>query len=94
MIYDFIEGGQRLWKQFKQLLKDCEYYMMKAAKRQGSKTLMGKNAGTEFVESIFGRDRYLETTERLMNKLRVWTMRFDVNCEDILRRPVVRGDPF
>lgn len=94
MIYDFIEGGQRLWKQFKQLLKDCEYYMMKAAKTQGSKTLMGKNAGTEFVESIFGRDRYLETTERLMNKLRVWTMRFDVNCEDILRRPTVRGDPF
>ncbi|KAK5947299.1 hypothetical protein PMZ80_001449 [Knufia obscura] len=94
MIYDFIEGGQRLWKQFKQLLKDCEYFMMKAAKKQGSKTLMGKNAGTEFVESIFGRDRYLEDTERLMNRLRVWTMRFDVNCEDILRRPTVRADPF
>jgi len=91
MIYEFIEGGQRLWKSFKSLLKDCEYFMMKAAKTQGSKTLMGKNAGTEFVESIFGKDRYLETTERLMNKLRVWTMRFDVNCEDILRRPSVRS---
>lgn len=94
MIYDFIEGGQRLWKQFKQLLRDCEFFMLKAAKTQGSKTLMGKNAGTEFVDSIFGKDRYLETTERLMNKLRLWTMRFDVNCEDILRRPSVRADPF
>lgn len=94
MIYDFIDGGQRLWKQFKQLLKDCEYFMMKAAKTQGNKTLMGKNAGTEFVDSIFGKDRYLETTERLMNRLRLWTMRFDVNCEDILRRPSVRADPF
>ncbi|KAJ9656132.1 hypothetical protein H2198_005188 [Neophaeococcomyces mojaviensis] len=91
LIYDFIEGAQKLWKQFKDLLKDCEYYMMKAAKKQGNKTLMGKNAGTEFVESIFGRERYLETTERLMNKLRVWTTRFDVNCEDILRRPSVRS---
>ena len=92
MIYEFIEGGQRIWKAFKQLLKDCEYYMMKAAKQQGSKTLMGKNAGTEFVESIFGRERYLDTTERLMNRLRLWTMRFDVNCEDILRRPSVRPE--
>lgn len=92
MIYEFIEGGQRIWKAFKQLLKDCEYYMMKAAKKQGSTTMMGKNAGTEFVESIFGRERYLETTERLMHRLRVWTMRFDVNCEDIVRRPSVRPE--
>lgn len=91
MIYEFIDGGQRLWKTFKALLKDCEYFMMKAAKQQGSKTLMGKNAGTEFVDSIFGKERYLENTERLMNKLRVWTMRFDVNCEDILRRPSGRS---
>lgn len=92
MIYEFIEGGQRIWKAFKQLLKDCEYFMMKAAKKQGSTTMMGKNAGTEFVESIFGRERYLEITERLMHRLRVWTMRFDVNCEDIIRRPSVRPE--
>jgi len=89
-IYDFIDGGKKLWRQFKDLLKDCEYFMMKAAKKQGNKTLMGKNAGTEFVDSIFGRERYLETTERLMNRLRVWTMRFDVNCEAILKHPSVR----
>lgn len=92
MIYEFIDGGQRLWKNLKQLLKDCEYFMLKAAKAQGSKTMMGKNAGTEFVASFFGKDRYLEDTERFMHKLQLWNMRFDVNCEEILRRPPPRAN--
>jgi hypothetical protein len=88
MVEDFIESGGRLWAKFKQLLKACEHYMWRAAKRDGSKGVsMGKNAGTEFVDSIFGRDRELENTEKLMNSVRLWNMRFDANCEDILRRP-------
>ncbi|KKY14925.1 putative vegetative cell wall protein gp1 [Phaeomoniella chlamydospora] len=88
MVVDFIESGSRLWVKFKDLLKECERYMWKAAKREGGKGVsMGKNAGTEFVESIFGRDRQLETTEKLMNSIRLWNMRFDANCEEILRRP-------
>ncbi|KIX04352.1 uncharacterized protein Z518_05220 [Rhinocladiella mackenziei CBS 650.93] len=87
-VEDFIISGQRLWEKFKGLLKDCEHYMLKAAKRDGTKT-MGKKAGTEFVDSIFGRDRHLEATERIMNQIRLWNMRFDVNCEDTLRRPSV-----
>jgi hypothetical protein len=88
MVEDFIESGSRLWQKFKVLLKECERYMWKAAKREGSKGVsMGKNAGTEFVDSIFGRDRELENTEKLMNSIRLWNMRFDANCEDILRRP-------
>ena len=88
MVEDFLESGTRLWQKFKELLKECERYMWKAAKREGGKgVLMGKNAGIEFVESIFGRDRKLETTEKLMNNVRLWNMRFDANCEDILRRP-------
>ena len=53
----------------------------------GGGVSIGKNAGTEFVDSIFGRDRELENTEKLMNSIRLWNMRFDANCEDILRRP-------
>lgn len=88
MVEDFLEGGERLWSRFKNLLKTCEQYMWKAAKREGSKGVsMGKNAGCEFVESIFGRDRLLEDTEKMMNSIRLWNMRFDANCEDILRRP-------
>ena len=88
MVEDFIESGSRLWQKFKDLLKECERFMWKAAKREGSKGVsMGKNAGIEFVESIFGRDRQLEITEKLMNSVRLWNMRFDANCEEILRRP-------
>jgi hypothetical protein len=89
VVEDFLESGERLWGRFKKLLKGCELYMWKAAKREGGKgpVSMGRNAGCEFVESIFGRDRELENTEKLMNSIRLWNMRFDANCEDILRRP-------
>lgn len=89
MMEDFLESGDRLWSRFKKLLKACEEFMWKAAKKSGSKgsVKMGKNSGCEFVDSIFGRDRELEKTEGLMQSIRLWNMRFDANCEDILRRP-------
>jgi len=89
MLESFLESGERLWTRFKKLLKACEHYMWKAAKREGGKgtVMMGRNAGCEFVDSIFGRDRELENTEKLMHSIRLWNMRFDANCEDILRRP-------
>ncbi|KAJ5218712.1 uncharacterized protein N7498_000811 [Penicillium cinerascens] len=89
VVEDFLESGDRLWTRFKKLLKACEMFMWKAAKREGGKgpVSMGRNAGCEFVDSIFGRDRELENTEKLMNSIRLWNMRFDANCEDILRRP-------
>ncbi|KAL4748964.1 hypothetical protein BDW72DRAFT_143503 [Aspergillus terricola var. indicus] len=86
-VEDFLESGKRLWKRFKKLLQTCEQFMWKAAKREDGKSVsMGRNAGCEFVESIFGRDRELENTEKLMNSIRVWNMRFDANCDDILRK--------
>ena len=89
LLEDFLESGDRLWARFKALLKVCEEYMWRAAKKEGAKgaVRMGKNSGTEFVDSIFGRDRKLEETESLMQSIRLWNMRFDANCEDILRRP-------
>lgn len=89
MVEDFLESGERLWLRFKKLLKACEHFMWRAAKREGgSKSVsMGKNSGCEFVASIFGRDRELENTEKLMNSIRLWNMRYDANIEDILRRP-------
>ncbi|KAI9888764.1 MAG: hypothetical protein M1814_006458 [Vezdaea aestivalis] len=90
MVEDFLEGGERLWTRLKKLLKACEEYMWKAAERKtakGKAVSMGKNSGCEFVDSIFGRDRELENTEKLMTGMRLWSMRFDANCEEILRRP-------
>ena len=89
MVGDFLESGDRLWARMKKLLKICEEFMWKVAKKEGSKgaVKMGKNSGCEFVDSIFGRDRELEKTEKLMTSIRLWNMRFDANCENILRRP-------
>jgi hypothetical protein len=90
MVEDFLQSGERLWIRFAKLLKVCEDYMWKAAKKESGEKKpisMGKNSGREFVESIFGRDRELEKTEKLMTGMRLWSMRFDANCEDILRHP-------
>ena len=90
MVEEFLESGERIWIRFKKLLKVCEEYMWKAAKRENKDkkpVQMGKNSGCEFVNSIFGRDRELQNTEKLMAAMRTWGMRFDANCEDILRNP-------
>lgn len=88
MVDDFIESGERLTDKLKKLLKACETPMLKAGRKPGRDTSqLGKNAGTEFVDSIFGRDRELEATEKFMSSIRLWNLRFDANCEDILRRP-------
>ena len=95
MMEDFLESGDRLWGRLKRLLKACEEYMWRAAMREGAhrpgtkkgEVKMGKNSGCEFVETIFGRDRRLEETETLMTGVKLWGVRFDTNCEVILRRP-------
>ncbi|OBT41653.1 hypothetical protein VE00_07667 [Pseudogymnoascus sp. WSF 3629] len=89
MINDFIESGERLMDKLKKLLKSCEGPMLKVGKRLGSKEppLLGKNSGVEFVDSIFGRDRQLDHTEKFMASIRLWNLRFDANCEDILLYP-------
>lgn len=90
MVEDFLESGERLWVRFARLLRVCEDFMWKAAKKEtGEKkpATMGKTSGSEFVESIFGRDRELEKTEKLMTGMRLWSMRFDANCDEILHNP-------
>lgn len=93
MVEDFLKSGECLWARFDGILKVCEGYMWKTVEEEsGGKKLisMGDNSGSEFVETIFGRDRQLDVTERLMTGMRLWSMRFDANCEDILRYPSAR----
>jgi hypothetical protein len=89
MVEDFLESGERLWIRFAKLLKVCEDYMWKAAKQEtGEKPVsLSKNSGIEFVESMFGKHRELEKTEKMMRGIRLWNIRFDANCEEILRYP-------
>lgn len=88
-VEEFLAAGDVLWARFKKLVKTCEEFMWKTAKREGKKgpVTMGKNSGCEFIDAIFGRDRKLEETEELMQRIRTWNVRFDKHCEDILRHP-------
>ena len=88
MVEDFLKSGDRLWGRLSALLRACEAYMWGPASKGQSKgsARMSKNAGCEFVDAMFGRDRELEKTESLMQSIRLWDIRFDANCEDILRR--------
>ncbi len=87
LVKDFLISGQSLWTRFKELLKTCEDFMWKAAKREGSKgtVKMGKHSGCEFVDTMFGRDREMEETEALMQRIRHWTMNFDAKCDEVLK---------
>lgn len=94
LVEDFLESGERLWDRFGKILKACEEYMWRVARKEAGRknsssaaVAMGAKSGCEFVDSIFGRDRKLEETEKLMTGMRLWSMRFDANCEDILRHP-------
>ena len=50
--------------------------------------ILGKNTGVAFVDSMFGSDRELCKTEKMMTGMRLWSMRFDAHCEGILRYPL------
>lgn len=83
----YLRSGDKIWGKNKMLLETCEKYMWKGAKKDGDKVSMGEKSGVEFVKTIFGRDRELERTEKLMASIGLWNLQFDTNCEDILRRP-------
>jgi hypothetical protein len=85
LVEEFIEAGERLTEKLRSLLKACEAPMLKSAKRKQAG--LGKNAGVEFVETLFGRDRELDKTEKFMQNVRLFNLRFDANCEEILRNP-------
>jgi hypothetical protein len=91
MVEDFILSGERLSDKLRKLLKSSEAPMLKSSSKHKSKdqvaSQLGKNAGIEFVETLFGRERELERTEKFMQNVRLWNLRFDANCEEIIRNP-------
>ena len=90
MIEDFIESGERLTGKLKKLLRVCEVSMVKGGRKKSKeeeKVELVKNAGCEFVDALFRKEGQLAATEKLMSSFRLWNLRFDANCEDILKRP-------
>lgn len=85
-----LESGHRLRVTLKKLIQACETHQAKVDDGHKNKELQPeKDLDIGFIDSIFGRDRQLENTEKLMAGIRLWNLIFDANCEDILRRPHV-----
>lgn len=85
LLKTFSSSGHRLWARFNELIQDCENYMWNAAEREiasGEPVRMGDDSALEFLDTIFGRERSLERTEKLMMAMRLWILRFDANCDD------------
>ncbi|CZR54718.1 uncharacterized protein PAC_04602 [Phialocephala subalpina] len=83
-VQEFLEGGDRLKDRLRKLLKACEKPMLKC-ERSGLDGKLGKEAGRAFVDFFFGRDELLESVEEYIALVRLWSWRFDVNCEELLR---------
>ncbi|KAF2185079.1 hypothetical protein K469DRAFT_726948 [Zopfia rhizophila CBS 207.26] len=70
---DFLDSADRLWARLNKLIKKCEAYMWKQAKRRGrdkdGNLKMGKNAGCDFVDALLQSDLEHEATEKLMQGL-------------------------
>ncbi|CAN8097811.1 unnamed protein product [Discula destructiva] len=86
LLEDFIVSGERLTDKLNKLLKTCEKPMLVASTKKGGAQL-GQRSGIEFVDTMFGRERELEKTEKFMQSVRLWNLRFDANCEDVLKHP-------
>ena len=78
-------------------LEDKKRGKQKSSDIKGTERIqLGLSSGIAFVEALFGRDKALERTEKLMMNMDLWISRFDANCEEILlpksvTQPVRRG---
>ena len=87
MVEDFVEAGDRLQGNLRKLIKVCTTSLLELA--GGKDTRLGKSAGTDFVGIMFGEDKQLQKTERFMASVKLWNLRFDTVCEEILRKPAM-----
>ncbi|KAI6249644.1 hypothetical protein HI914_02137 [Erysiphe necator] len=85
MLHDFISSGERLNGRLCDILKLCEKPMLNVSESSGKSHRLGTKAGIVFVETLFGQDRLLIKTEKFMHSMRLWNLRFDANCGEILR---------
>ncbi|KAF6802711.1 vegetative cell wall protein gp1 [Colletotrichum sojae] len=83
-------AGEWLLDKLRKLLKVAEAPMLKADRKFSGKLSgpLPKAAGVEFIETIFGREKELDQTECFMQAVRLFNVRFDDNCEEILRYPL------
>ncbi|KAM0470431.1 hypothetical protein ACHAP7_009495 [Fusarium lateritium] len=92
LVEDFIEAGDRLAQRFRKLLSQCESIAVKAWKAWTEEELKPKFDSKDaitIIEAMFGIDQEFCRTEKFMTNARLFNLRFDANCEMILRNPTI-----
>ncbi|CAH0025863.1 unnamed protein product [Clonostachys rhizophaga] len=84
IVEEFLDSSERLMSILQLLLKKCEVPILEASSKKQS---LGLKSGIVFVDILFGRDHELNRTEKFMQKVRKWALRFDVNTSPILDHP-------
>ncbi|SPJ86883.1 uncharacterized protein FTOL_11908 [Fusarium torulosum] len=94
LVEDFLKSGKRMAGKFQSLLQRCESLAVKAWKARTEKELkprFDKKGAIEIVEAMFGVDQEFGRTEKFMMNASLYILRFDANCEEILRNPAVQS---
>ena len=85
-VSDFLTSGERLWMKLYGVVKACEDAMVDAETRMNGGAfprVMSSVGGRAFVKTLFGRDRKLRETEKLIASMRLWIMRFMTDCATV-----------
>ena len=85
VLKEFLGSADEVWDSYEEILRVCQVAMMRTVRREGGKQVIDEEAGREFVETMFGRDRELERTEAMRAALHHWVDEFEDVCEPVLR---------
>lgn len=80
MVSDFIEAGTRLMERLQLLLRKCEKPVLEALDADEGALL-----GQLLVDIIFDREDGLPQIEKLVQSIRLWNLRWDTNCADVVK---------
>lgn len=78
MMRDFIEAGDHLMERLQRFLRDYEEPV--------SEALDEKELGESLVDIVFDHEGDLARTEALIYSIRLWNLRWDANCADVVKK--------
>ncbi|KAK4178267.1 hypothetical protein QBC36DRAFT_288737 [Triangularia setosa] len=81
MVEELVDTGGRLVNKFRKALKACEKPMLQTI----SVGKLGEQTGVEFGKTMIDEENEWKKTERWMHSIRLWNLRFDANCEEMIR---------
>lgn len=85
MLHDFLKAGDLVWSKLLRIVDACGESMWSAVRiNRDGMVAMGKESANRFLDTMFGRNLELPSTERWMASAQLWLDRFETNCAKIL----------